>query len=129
MKSFICALAAAGAVVVSQAAEEKKFPIAGADEETVSKTQYFSWINNTNEGSTEKQTLINLDFFRWLKDEYGLQLDIYAWDAGNIDGSKEYGSTRSARFKEYYPNGWQPIYEAAKSIGCRLGVWGGPDGF
>ncbi len=32
----------------------------GADETTPSLAQYFSWINNTNEGATEKQTLINL---------------------------------------------------------------------
>jgi len=31
---------------------------AGADQHTPSVPQYFSWINNTNEGSTEKQTLI-----------------------------------------------------------------------
>ena len=37
--------------------KEKKY--AGADERTPSRAQYFSWINNTNEGSTEKQTLIN----------------------------------------------------------------------
>ena len=36
---------------------------AGADELTPSIPQYFSWINNTNEGSTEEHTLINLDFF------------------------------------------------------------------
>ena len=37
---------------------------AGADNFTPSVPQYFSWINNTNEGSTEEQTLINLDFFQ-----------------------------------------------------------------
>ncbi len=40
---------------------------AGADQRTPSVPQYFSWINNTNEGSTETQTLINLEFFAWLK--------------------------------------------------------------
>ena len=35
--------------------KDKKF--AGADERTPSRAQYFSWINNTNEGSTEEQTL------------------------------------------------------------------------
>ena len=42
-------------------AQQKVFP--GADEKTPSKAQYFSWINNTNEGATETQTQINLDFF------------------------------------------------------------------
>ena len=54
---------------------------AGADNSTPSVPQYFSWINNTNEGSTEKQTLINLDFFAMLKKEYGMEIKIYAWDA------------------------------------------------
>ena len=38
----------------------------GATEKSVSRAQYFSWINNTNEGPTEEQTLINLNFFRHL---------------------------------------------------------------
>src|SRR5450432_604337 len=106
---------------------EKVFP--GADEKTPSRAEYFSWINNTNEGSTEKQTLINLDFFRWLKDSYGMVLDIYAFDAGNIDGKQFYGSIYSDRFKKQFPNGFDPIYKKAKAINTRLGVWGGPDGF
>ena len=60
----------------------------GMDNSTPSRSEYFSWINNTNEGSTEAQTLINLEFFKWLRDEYGMQLDIYAFDAGNIDGGE-----------------------------------------
>ena len=64
-----------------------KEPFPGADENTPSRAQYFSWINNTNEGATEAQTITNLEFFKWLKDEYGMQLDIYAWDAGNLDNS------------------------------------------
>lgn len=31
-------------------------------EESPSRSEYFSWINNTNEGSTEAQTLANLAF-------------------------------------------------------------------
>jgi hypothetical protein len=54
-------------------------------ERTPSVPQYFSWINNTNEGSAEEHTLTNLDFFKWLYDEYGMRLGIYAFDAGNID--------------------------------------------
>lgn len=42
---------------------EKTKLTVGADERTPSKAQYFSWINNTNEGSTEAQTLSNLDYF------------------------------------------------------------------
>lgn len=103
---------------------------AGADNNTPSIPQYFSWINNTNEGSTEKQTLINLDFFRWLKDEYGMQIKIYAWDAGNFDGaSNGYGNTESKKFKSQYPNGYKPLADKALENGIRLGLWGSPDGF
>jgi len=107
--------------------QDKVFP--GADEKTPSRSQYFSWINNTNEGSTEAQTLINLDFFKWLHEEYGMDLDIYAFDAGAIDGKRFYGNIYSDRFKGQFPNGFDPIYKKAKEIGTRLGVWGGPDGF
>lgn len=101
----------------------------GATESTPSLAQYFSWINNTNEGATEQQTLVNLAFFQWLHDEYGMKLDIYAFDAGAIDGAGFYGSTQSERFKRQFPRGFGPIAEAAARFGCRLGVWGGPDGF
>jgi hypothetical protein len=107
--------------------QEKVYP--GADEKTPSKAQYFSWINNTNEGSTEEHTQINLNFFKWLKNEYGMQLDIYAFDAGAIDGKRFYGSVKSNRFKKQFPYGLDSIYKKATEIGIRLGVWGGPDGF
>ena len=109
------------------AVEPNVFP--GADENSPSRAEYFSWINNTNEGSTEAQTLINLEFFKWLHDEYGMTLDIYAFDAGNIDGKLFCGSMDSDRFKRQFSNGFAPIVEKAKSINCRLGLWGGPDGF
>ncbi len=101
----------------------------GATESSPSRSQYFSWINNRNEGSTEAQTLINLEFFKWLHDEYGMQLDIYAFDAGNIDGPQYYGRMDTDKFKAQFPRGFGPIQQLAKSFGCRLGVWLGPDGF
>lgn len=107
--------------------QEKVFP--GADEKTPSRAQYFSWINNTNEGTTEKQTQINFEFFNWLKKTYGMQLDIYAFDAGAIDGKNFYGSIYSDRFKTQFPFGFDAIYKKASTMGMRLGVWGGPDGF
>ena len=106
---------------------ETIFP--GADETTLSLAQYFSWINHTNEGPTEAQTLANLGFFQWMHDEYGMKLDIYAFDAGAIDGAGFYGSMKSDRFKRQFPNGFGPIADAAAKFGCRLGIWGGPDGF
>lgn len=113
--------------IINLTAQEKIFP--GADEKTPSKAQYFSWINNTNEGTNEEHTKINLDYFAWLKKEYGMQLDIYAFDAGAIDGARFYGSIYSDRFKKQFPNGFDPIYQHASSLGVRLGIWGGPDGF
>ena len=101
----------------------------GADENTPSLSQYFSWINNTNEGSTEAQTLDNLRFFNWLKSEYGMSLDIYVISAGAIDKARWYGSMDSEVFKRQFPNGFDPIYKEAKAMNTRLGTWGGPDGF
>ncbi len=101
----------------------------GADEKSPSRSQYFSWINNTNEGPTEEQTLINLAFYQWLHDEYGMTLDIYAFDAGAIDGKRFYGSMDSERFHNQFPHSFDPIYKKAKAMNTRLGLWGGPDGF
>ena len=101
----------------------------GADENSPSRAHYFTWINNTNEGATEAQTLINLEFFRWLHDEYGMVLDIYAFDAGNVDTPRVPGSLTSERFQKQFPHGLAPIQKAAAASGARLGVWLGPDGF
>lgn len=109
------------------AGEKKVYP--GADERTPSKSEYSSWINNTNEGSTEEQTMVNLDFFKWLHDEYGMVLDIYGISAGAIDKAGRYGKMDSDAFRRQFPNGFRPIYEKAKTMGTRLGTWGGPDGF
>jgi hypothetical protein len=106
---------------------KKVFP--GAEEKTPSRSEFFSWINNTNEGTTEKQTLSNLGFFQWLHDEYGMVLDIYAFDAGAIDGAGYYGSNRSSKFKTQFPNGLSGLTEKASKIGTRFGIWGGADGF
>lgn len=103
---------------------------AGADRSTPSIPQYFSWINNTNEGSTQEQTLINLEFFKWLRDRYGMQIKIYAWDAGNYDGAGNgYGDENCEKFRAQYPEGYAPVVEKAREIGVRMGLWGGPDGF
>jgi len=110
-------------------AQEKTAVFPGADEKTPSRSEYFSWINNTNEGATEAQTLANLAFFQWLHDAYGMQLDIYAFDAGAIDGKRFYGKVGSPRFNRQFPRGFDPMVAAAAAMGTRLGVWGGPDGF
>jgi hypothetical protein len=99
------------------------------DERSLSRAEYFSWINNTNEGTTETQTLVNLNFFEWLRHEYGMKLDIYAFDAGLIDGKNSYGNMTSQRFTNKFPKGLDSVYTKAKQNGMRLGLWGGPDGF
>lgn len=103
---------------------------AGADNLTPSIPQYFSWINNTNEGSTEEHTLINLDFFKYLKDTYGMEIKIYAWDAGNFDGASEgYGNLNSPKFRSQYPDEYNNVVAKAKELGIRMGLWGSPDGY
>lgn len=130
----LLSLALAAAIPCQLCAQEQAsanaIPKAGASETTPSKSQYFSWINNTNEGSTEPQTATNLAFFRWLRDEYGMVLDIYAFDAGLADG-KEFTQilSSSARFKARFPNGLGPLVKTAADMGTRFGHWGGPDGF
>jgi len=116
--------------VTSAVAESLNAPKAGADQNTPSRAQYFTWINNTNEGATEGQTLANLAFFQWLHDEYGMTLDIYAFDAGFVDG-KLFSAImkKSDRFKQQFPNGLDRVVKTAAKMGTRLGHWGGPDGF
>jgi hypothetical protein len=118
-----------GAGIARLDAQEAPAVYPGADEKTPSRAEYFSWINNTWEGSTETQTLAGLDFFRWLRDEYGMQLDIYALDSGNIDGLQTYGSMDSPRFHQRFPNGFGTLSRSAANFGCRMGLWMGPDGF
>lgn len=114
---------------ISLAFARAQTPQGGATETTPSRSEYFSWINNTNEGATAEQTRINLDFFRWLHDKYGMELDIYAFDAGAIDGASMYGSMKSNRFKRQFPEGFGPLSRQAAGMGTRLGIWCGPDGF
>ena len=117
---------------------DRVFP--GADETTPSRAFFFDWINSQYEGSTEAQTLVNLDFFKWLHDEYGMKLDIYSLDVGNLDDGPytagvgrlnphHFGNLDSADFKTQFPRGFGPPAKAAAAFGCRLGVWLGPDGF
>jgi hypothetical protein len=121
-------------------AQKKSFPLAGADATTPSRSHYFDWINSQYEGTTEQQTLTNLDFFQWLHDTYGMSLDIYSLDVGNIDDGPytagvgrlipyHYGSLKSKEFKEQFPDGFGPLVEKAAGFDCRLGIWMGPDGF
>jgi hypothetical protein len=111
----------------AQNAAPDVFP--GAIESSPSQSHYFTWINNTNEGPTEAQSLANLGFFQWMNDEYGMELDIYAFDAGAVDAPSYYGKPSTRKFQQQLPNGFGPLADAAKGFGGRLGVWLGPDGF
>jgi hypothetical protein len=109
------------------------------NETTPSKSIYFSWINHAWEGANEYQTLVNLNFFKWMHTNYGMKLDLYLMDAGNLDegpecigmlfGDNKYGSFDSKRFMQKFPNGLKPIADLAKSFDCSLGMWMGPDGY
>lgn len=143
-------------------AQQKVFPFAGADDKTPSKSMYFSWINNAWEGSNEEQTLVNYRFFKWLYDKYGMKLDIYLFDSGNVDGSflswlypiddSAYEITiqpnnnrphtigqlwlnnkafycGAPNFKHKFPNGLHKIKSCFDTMGTRLGMWLGPDGY
>jgi hypothetical protein len=105
---------------------------------TPSKAIYFDWINRNWYGSNEKKIEANLKFFKWLHDEYGMQLDIYLMDAADIDqgpncasdiGLPAYGSLETPWFRKRFPHGFGPLAELAQSFNCRLGVWMGPDGY
>ena len=48
----------------------QQVPFAGAFSLTSSKSMHYSWINNSWEGSVEKQTLVNYEFFKWLHDTF-----------------------------------------------------------
>jgi hypothetical protein len=112
----------------------------GQDEQRPSRAFYFDWISSQYEGSTEAQSLTQLEFFEWLHDEYGLVLDIYSLDVGNIDDGpstagvgrvipNHWGLLDSEEFRNQFPRGFAPLVEKAKSFGARLGIWLGPDGF
>ena len=101
---------------------------------------YFDWINSQYEGSTEAHSLTNLEFFRWMHETHGIELDIYLLDVGNIDDGPytagvgrlipdHYGSLESESFREQFPRGFGPLRDKAAEFGCRLGIWLGPDGF
>ncbi len=73
-KNFWIAMSILLLVVLSPNAADRNGVNRGATETSPSRSEYFSWINNTNEGATEAQTMVNLAFFRWLHDVYGMEL-------------------------------------------------------
>ena len=58
-----------------------------------------------------------------------MQLDIYAWNAGNLDGaSGTYEGADSEKTRAQYPNGYASLAKAAGAIGTKFGAWYGADG-
>lgn len=100
-----------------------------ATQQTPGKSHYYSWISHTNEGPSMSQVLAEIEFFQWLKEEYGMQLDIFAIDAGMFDGKKFTSHFNDSWFKQNYPDGLEPMKAPLKKLGAGLGIWGGPDGF
>lgn len=102
----------------------------GKTEQSLCVPQYFAWVNHGNDGSTEEQTLKNLEFFAYLQAEYGMELKIYALDAGNFDSPMEcYFDPENPMTKKNFPNWLAPVAKRAAELGIRLGLWCGPDGF
>ena len=87
---LIASAAILQAVAQSETKPEKVFP--GADENTPSRSDYFTWLNHKWEGPSQKQSVTNLKFFKWMHDTYGMQLDLYSGLAGSIDSIRYYGS-------------------------------------
>lgn len=69
----------------------------------------------------------SMNFFGWLHNEYGMALDIYAFDAGAVDAPSYYGSPNTRKFEGQFPAGfdwvadlrptelptdWAALYEA-----------------
>jgi len=113
-------------VAVSAQAQELK---PGITQQTPSIAHYFSWVNHNLEGATEAQTLANLEFFQWMHDEYGMQLDIYNISAGTMDGGTSPYPLVNRTFDKKFPNGFGAVSKKAAQMNTRLGVWGTPDGF
>lgn len=112
----------------------------GPDSTYPSQSYYFDWISSQYEGTTEDQAMAQLEFFKYLHDEYGMTLDIYSLDVGNIDDGPytagvgrlipyHYGNLESKEFRKQFPNGFGPLADKAAEFGCRLGIWLGPGGF
>ena len=112
----------------------------GPDSTYPSQSYYFDWISSQYEGTTEEQAMAQLEFFKFLHKEYGMMLDIYSLDVGNMDDGPttagvgrlepfQYGNLQSREFQTQFPRGFSALADKADEFGCRLGLWLGPGGF
>jgi len=123
--SLLCFLSILCVALSAQETEIKP----GITQQNPSVAHYSAWINHNTEGATESQTLANLGFFQWMHDEYGMQVDIYAFDAGTMDGIWSPYPTDNKYFHKKFPHGFGAVSKKAGEMNTRLGVWCAPDGF
>jgi hypothetical protein len=132
---FAAAVVAAGG---ARAAADAGGPVPPVGERTPGRAMYFDWVSRNWYGSNEAKVLADLRFFKWMHEEYGMQLDLFVLDTATIDngprcreieGRPAYGSLEMDTFRREYPRGLKPIVECAASFGCEIGIWLGPDGF
>jgi hypothetical protein len=89
---------------------------------------YFDWLLHASEGPTEEEVIATLTFFRRLRDDHGVQFDIYALDDGAVETRWKLMWDRYRPMHErLFPHGLVPIAQCAREIGMDLGVWLGPD--
>lgn len=133
-----CIVVAAAATGESLAFAEPAEPASAVDERTPARSMYFDWVSRNWYASSEAKVLADLGFFKWLHDEYGMQLDLFVLDTATIDngprcrpveGRPAYGSLEMESFQREYPHGLGLIRDFAASFGCEIGIWLGPDGF
>lgn len=67
-------------------------------------------------GGAPQEQKKNLEFFRWLNEEYGMQLDIYAFDADILDGGGQYVNLDDEKFRRNYPNSFGPVSRTPLSM-------------
>jgi hypothetical protein len=134
-RSFAAALAAAVVLITgwNAPAQDRIDP-----ETTPSRSYYFDWVNRNWHGSNTDRVLANLDFFRFMHDEFGMRLDYYLLDTATLDngprclempGRPAYVTLDDPHYLAEYPGGLRVIVDAAAEFGCKVGVWLGPDGY
>jgi hypothetical protein len=135
-----CTIVAASIAAIGEASacpEPDRSP-APVGERTPARSMYFDWVSRNWYASNEAKVLADLGFFKWLHDEYGMQLDLFVLDTATIDngprcrpveGRPAYGSLEMESFQREYPHGLGMLSDFAASFGCEIGIWLGPDGF
>lgn len=91
---------------------------------------YFDWLTHGSEGPTESEMEAQFDLLERLRDEFGVQFDIYAVDDGAVE--TRWGMMFDSYRLEHdrrFPRGMKRLTDRARGLGMDFGVWIGPDGF